>query len=209
MSHKKINDLKTLNESIKLQYELTSKELQSTKEELVKKNKEADKYKKLYNKQIEPVVANKWNLKETSKASANDLKKVTKGTGLEGLEQAYVEAERKYGVSAIFLLALTAHESSWGKSYRAVYQNNLTGYNVTSDEAKGKKFASKESSILETAKLLGQEYLDKDGLFYTGSYDIYTINKTYCPVGGFSWSKDIVKIMNQTVDKINKGKGKG
>ncbi|GAA0071776.1 hypothetical protein UT300003_33010 [Clostridium sardiniense] len=115
-----------------------------------------------------------------------------------------MKAEQKYSVNAIFLLSLTAHESYWGKSERAVKQNNLTGYNVTSDEAEGKNFNSKEHSIMATAELLGKEYLTPKGLFYTGGYDIYRVNAIYCPVGGNTWSDDIVSIAEESLNKINK-----
>lgn len=120
------------------------------------------------------------------------------------MEKSYVEAEKKYSVNAIFLLSLTAHESYWGKSPRAVNQNNLTGYDVTSDEAKGRNFNSKEHSILKTAELLGKEYLTPKGLFYTGGYDIYRVNSLYCPVGGTTWSDDIIAIAEESITKINK-----
>ena len=119
------------------------------------------------------------------------------------MESAYIEAENKYNVNAIFLLALSVHESFWGKSDRAINQNNITGYNVTSDSANGKDYNSKEECLLDTAKLLGEEYFSSKGLFYKGSLDIYTINKTYCPVGGYTWSDDIVNIANDSVLKIN------
>ena len=204
MLYEKINNLKFLNESIKAEQKVMTQQLKIHKEKLKQKDKEVEKYKKLYLEETQPVYFDKWNLKEKSNASVSDLRKVTKGTGLEGLEEAYVKAEKEYGVSAIFLLALSAHESYWGKSDRAIYQNNLTGYDVTSDEAQGRSFYSKEYSILETAKLLGKEYLSKDGLFFGGSLDIYTVNKTYCPVGGTTWSDDIVNIANEAVEKIDR-----
>ena len=116
----------------------------------------------------------------------------------------FTQAEEQFNVNAIFLLSLCAHESYWGKSKRACEQNNLTGYDVTGDEAQGKTFDSKEQSILTTAKMLGKEYLSVGGLFYVGKLDIYSVNSIYCPVGGNTWSDDIVSIADETVKKINK-----
>ena len=107
----------------------------------------------------------KTNLKSKSGVDAVTLNKVLKGTGLSGLGDAYVQAEKTYGVNAIFLISLTAEESGWGRSRRALEDNNLSGFEVYNDSAQGARFNSKHDSIMITGKLLGNSYLKSDGKY--------------------------------------------
>ena len=155
-----------------------------------------------YQKEISPVTFNSSNLLTASNATPAKLEVALKGTGLEGLGNTYVQAEEKYGVNAIFLVALTAEESGWGNSNRARTQNNLSGYAVYSASAKGTTFSSKEESILATAKLLSEEYLNINGNYYNGT-SASSVNTRYCPEDGGNWSSHITTIANQIVSKIN------
>lgn len=125
-----------------------------------------------------------------------------KGTGLEGLGSWYLKAEQVYGVNAIFLVALTAQESTWGTSNRAVTQNNLSGYAVYSDSAEGATFDSKGESIMDTAKLIGEKYINPDGEYYNGT-SVASVNIRYCPGDRGHWSSSITKIAYDLVNKIN------
>src|SRR3712207_8956731 len=84
---------------------------------------------------------------------------------MEGLEYAFLEAEHKYKVNALFLVGLVATESNWGGSSRANRSNNLTGYSVYSASSRGASFNSKGDCILRTASLLDTEYLSPSGLY--------------------------------------------
>lgn len=130
------------------------------------------------------------------------LEKGLKGTGLEGLGKWYLEAEKKYGVNAIFLVALTAQESSWGNSNRARTQNNLSGFAVYSDDAAGVTFTSKGESIMKTAKLIGEKYINSNGEYYNGA-SVRAVNIKYCPNDGWHWSQNITQIAYDLVRKIN------
>ena len=97
-----------------------------------------------------------------------------------------------------FLMGIAAHESAWGTSRRAREDNNLTGYGVTSDSAKGINKATKEEGLLTTAKTLHEKYLTAGGSYYAGT-SAEDVNKHYC-VGG-EWAAAVVndayQLMNQ------------
>lgn len=122
---------------------------------------------------------------------------------LKGLEQSFIDAERQYGVNAIFLLGIVSQESSYGTSNRAINDNNLAGIEVYSNLSKGKLFNSKSECVFHIAKLLSKDYLN-NGKYYKGK-DIYSINDTYCvtPHDKYEWSKNIINISNKYVDEIN------
>lgn len=155
-----------------------------------------------YKKEISPVKFDDWNLHVPSNGTIRKLEKGLKGTGLEGLGEWYLKAEQTYGVNAIFLMALTAQESGWGNSNRAKTQNNLSGYAVYSSSSKGTTFSSKEESIMATAKLIAEEYINSEGAYYNGT-SVADVNIKYCPDDGGYWSRSIIKIAYNLVDKIN------
>ncbi|MFR7391797.1 MAG: glucosaminidase domain-containing protein [Anaerostipes hadrus] len=74
------------------------------------------------------------------------------GTALYADAKAYVKAEEKYHVNAVFLMGIAAHESAWGTSRRAREDNNLTGYGVTSDMPKELIRQPKKKDFLATAR---------------------------------------------------------
>ena len=142
---------------------------------------------------IENVYFNPNNLTETSNANVARLNALLKGTALSGLGASYKQAEEEFGVNAIFLMSLTAEESGWGRSRRAREDNNMSGFEVYNDAAKGARFDSKHESIMVTGKLLSKHYLNPNGKYYKGK-DIYAVNKTYCPVNGYTWANNITRI---------------
>lgn len=113
-----------------------------------------------------------------------------------------MKAEQTYGVNAIFLMALTAQESAWGTSYRARTQNNLSGYAVYSSDAEGVTFGSKGESIMATAKLIAEDYINSSGIYYKGA-SVASVNIRYCPNDGGHWSSNIIQIAYDLVSKIN------
>lgn len=198
---KKNNNLKKETEKLKSD----NSTLKKTNKNLEKKNRELQaSYDKLYKKhqeEIRPVSYNKSNVTSKSYASANDLEKVLAKTGLQGLGYAYVQAEKEYGVNAIFLLSITALESGWGTSNRARRDNNLSGFEVYNARSRGAVFSSKEESIMTTARLLSTHYLVKDGKNYHG-LSARAVNIDYCPDGGY-WSGKVNEIASEIVSRIN------
>jgi beta-N-acetylglucosaminidase len=111
-----------------------------------------------------------FSLKQPSGLTADIINKVLDGTPLEGLGDAYIKAEKETGVSALFLLGVSVHESKWGNSKFARERNNIFGYKAyDSDPDKTEWFSSKEECILVVAKSLSENYLVADGKYYNGT----------------------------------------
>ena len=119
------------------------------------------------------------NVLEVSHVTVEDLYSVLEGTALYDLAPIYVEAENLYGVNALFIVALTALESGWGTSDRAVYDNNLTGFGVYTDDSVGINATSKRENILMTTSWLKEAYLTEGGKYHNG-FSVYSINIRYC-----------------------------
>lgn len=157
------------------------------------------------------------NLTKPSGLEPDNINKIIEGTNIEGMGYTFCEAERLYGVNALFLLALTKQESNWGESKFGNDRNNLTGYNAwTNKPSRATVFNSKDESVYQTAKLLSDLYLKPGSTYYNGK-SIYAVNVNYCqdrygnPLE--SWSSGISSIMeklggeiqnNQKVMKIDK-----
>lgn len=169
-------------------------------EVLKKKDKELKEIQKKYYEELKPVSFDCNNIRTKSNATVRDMTVALKNTGLQGLESAYVEAEKKYGVNAIALASLTIEESGWGNSARAKNQNNLSGFEVYSDDSVGKIFDSKEESILTTAKILSRDYLDSKGIYHKGC-SLKDINFYYS--ASPYWASNITSIAKDLVSKIN------
>lgn len=113
---------------------------------------------------------------------------------LKPFAQHFVEAEYEYGINAIFLSAIAAHESGWATSGLAVYNNNLFGVKGGSGY---QSYDSKRDSIFYTAELLRDHYIP-----YGVSVD--TINRKYCPGDGGAWSDAVDSIAWSLMSSINK-----
>lgn len=134
-----------------------------------------------------------------SNLTTDKAKIMLKGTDLYECADYFIECEEKYGVNAIAMISLAAHESGWGKSRRAKEDNNLTGYGVYSDSSKGINTDKKEDNLLMTAKQLKNNYLTK-GAKYNNGQSIYAVNKKYSVTK--TWALQITKIGYKLMDKI-------
>ena len=93
-------------------------------------------------------------------------------------------------------------------SDRAKNDNNLSGYAVYNNSAKGAKFDTKHDSIMATAKLLRDYYLTPDGECFNG-YSVVDVNKKYCFLQDgetidFNWATQVTSIAKDLVYKANK-----
>jgi uncharacterized FlgJ-related protein len=86
------------------------------------------------------------------------------------------------------LTAISALESSWGKSDLAKRKNNIFGLKTK------KYFDTKTQCIDETASFLSQHYLSEDGKYFNG-YTLEAINVRYCELR--DWSMKIKELMKQ------------
>ena len=96
----------------------------------------------------------------------------------------FIAAEKKYGVNAVFLAAVAALESGWGRY--CFRQNNIFGWS-------GKDFESKEECIDFVASKLKEHYLSEGGKYYNGK-TIEGIN--VCYNGNDFWAEKIKEIMS-------------
>ena len=141
-----------------------------------------------------------FSLNQPSGLTADIINKVLDGTSLEGLGDAYIKAEKETGVSALFLLGVSVHESKWGNSKFARERNNIFGFkSYDSDPNKTAWFSSKEECILVVAKYLSENYLVADGKYYNGT-TLQAVNKRYA--SDKSWYLKVNNVMEVIASKI-------
>jgi LysM repeat protein len=84
--------------------------------------------------------------------------------------QAFCDAENRYDLNSIFIVAHAAIESAWGTSFFARKRNNLFGFNaVDSDPDLANSYASQRVSILDYADFLDRHYLHAGQIFFNGA----------------------------------------
>lgn len=133
---------------------------------------------------------NAYDVRERSNVTESQMANLLSNTGLSDVSWVFTFAEDTFGVNALFLLGITALESGWGTSHRAVNHNNLTGYNIVSDSSVY-TFPSRADSVLATAKLLAKDYLDENGRYYNG-FSVQSVNEKYC--ANNDWSDKVIAI---------------
>lgn len=89
-----------------------------------------------------------------------------------------IDAENIYGINAFVLSSIAILESQHGRSNFSKDLNNLTGYAAYDGTGTAQRFDSKSDGLYKTAKLLSQEYVDQDGMYYTGPC-LSSINTLY------------------------------
>lgn len=113
------------------------------------------------------------NIKTKSGLSADQLaaaeKAISPGNGYTSF-QGFIDAENKYGISALFILAHADIESAHGTSYYAKTRNNLFGFNaIDSDPNQASSYASQATSIDFYANFLNKYYLTPGAVYYNGA----------------------------------------
>lgn len=203
----KENQLMSSRDNVISELEKIKKEKDSKEKELKELKDLKDNLEQLMKRKTEAIGFNPSDLLQKSNVSVDDMVTMLKGTALEELAPIYIEAENLYGVNAVFLASLTAQESGWGTSKRAVEDNNLTGFGVYSNSSTGINANSKRNNILQTAKWLKEQYLTPGASLYTG-LSIKDVNSKYCMgsdgLADYNWSENITKIGNGLISKINK-----
>ncbi len=113
---------------------------------------------------------------------------------LYSLADDFIAAEEKYGVNAVFLAAVAALESGWGKS--CFRENNIFGWS-------GKSFSSKEECIDFVAGKIAENYLSEDGKYHNGK-TLSGVN--VCYNGNSFWEEKIAGIMAMISRKCSEQK---
>ena len=62
-----------------------------------------------------------------SGCTVSDLRKITKGTKMEGCEQTILDVEKQYQINAFFICSVALTETGMGKAGVGVSRNNLFG----------------------------------------------------------------------------------
>jgi beta-N-acetylglucosaminidase len=111
------------------------------------------------------------DLRVQSNVSNEWIDNFFKGTPLEGYGRAFTIAERVYGVNAIMLAKMAAHESAYGTSKIARCKNNLFGFMAYDADAYeyAKRFDTVEDCLNNVAKYITENYLDSDGKYHNGT----------------------------------------
>ena len=132
---------------------------------------------------------------ERTNLSYDEITNIIAGTGIEGCEDAIMEIEEKYGINALFTIALAGVESGWGSSWLAEERNNLFGicaYDSNTDAATF--FASKADCIRYWGKLIAFEYFDE------GCTTLEAINEYYA--SNPNWASDVRSIMSSMLSEV-------
>ena len=108
------------------------------------------------------------DLRKPTNYTAEELDKVyslmnIKGSRLAGKGAIFKEAEERYQINALYLIAHSAIESSWGRSQIAKDKNNFFGiaaYDTTPYDS-AKSFDNVDKGILGAAKWIRENYYDE------------------------------------------------
>jgi hypothetical protein len=117
-------------------------------------------------------------------------------TPLPKLGGAFMDAERKYGVNARFLLAAAMHESGWGTSSISLYKHNLFGYNAY-DRDPGRyatAFDSYAGGIDAVARFMKEAYLTPSGRWWGGQPTLRSMQRCWSSSG--RWGVSVSRIAN-------------
>lgn len=132
-----------------------------------------------------------FDITKPSAVTAYELNQVFHNTPMHDLGAAFIQAELKTGLNAIFLSAIAVHESSWGHSTLASEKNNLFGFGAYDhDPSLALSFDSKSTCVMHVANFLRTHYIDGT---YSRGHAIADINKLYA--SDQTWSKKIFSIM--------------
>ncbi len=139
------------------------------------------------------------DLRQPSYITAAQLDAYFKGFPMAGLGQAFVAAEAKYGVNAVYLAAHAAWESDYGRSAIASQKKNLFGYGASGSDAfqNAKSFPSFEASIDFVTGFVARQYLNPAGQYYGGAPSLRGMNVHYA--ADPNWMNGIAAIMNEIV----------
>ena len=123
---------------------------------------------------------------------------------LKGKGQAFIDAQNKYNISALVLLAICGAETSYGTDGSAVERNNFANIEKESNasyDGRWRKFNSVEDCIMELARLLRENYVDSPGKGKVAHLTkLYQIGPKFCPAkedgSGAGWAKLVQNCMN-------------
>lgn len=139
------------------------------------------------------------NDKLTSKSniSKDKLDLLLKGTNLEGLSDCILENENKYNINAALITSIIINNSDYGRSERAIINNNLSNMGAYDYNDLGYKYETKEECIEDLYKTLAENYLNPNGMYYEGE-TIEAISIHFC--NDNEWVKSINNLFNNILN---------
>lgn len=140
------------------------------------------------------------NLRQLSNLTIEEYELMLENTNLKGLGSTLVEIENTYHINGLYMLGLSALESSFGNSNIAKTKNNITGYCAYDrNTSKATKFDSYRDCLIATAKLLDKYYLTENACYFNG-YSAKAIDVKYCT--DREHANKIIKIVNELIKKL-------
>ena len=176
---------------------LKDKKLLLAKQETERIRQETEKIKQEAERIANLPKFNPYNLTEKSNIDKDKAKVLLEGSALQTAAGAYVYAEEVYGVNAIFLMALTSHESGHGRSALAIERNNIGG--VKDSNGNWKYYSDWGECIMHIARFISNSYLNEDGIYYNGK-SIWAVNINYC-LDSSPWADMINNLAMELVNK--------
>ncbi|MBR6127222.1 glucosaminidase domain-containing protein [bacterium] len=162
-----------------------------------------DHWSKMTDEQMKQVYGDySTDITELYTGTAEKLDKFLDSTGsklLKNKGSVFMEAQRKYGISALVLIAICGIESTYGTKGK-----NNAYYNVAnrrSGRNSFKHYNNVDEAIMDLARDLRQNYVDnppeKKGAHLT---KIYQVNARYCPVQADNntgiWASGVTRCLN-------------
>ena len=172
--------------------------------EIIQREKAEALQRELENERKKNVKFNSYDVTQVSGITYDEMKEVLSESHYSNfaeISDAFVGAEREYGVNAFFLVAIAGLESGWNTSDRAKNgRNNIIGMAVYDDNSYGYTYESKYHCIMDLAKQLNAYYLTSGAEHYNGTRTS-EINKKYS--SDKNWYKKVDKIGDELVEIYN------
>jgi hypothetical protein len=148
---------------------------------------------------IDNVKFDSYDIGVPSGITHEEMANVLKGSGFEEFSDAFVDAERAYGVNAFALAAIPGLESGWNRSGRAHDGgNNIVGMNVPHNASRGSVYNSKYQCIMDLARQLRTYYLTPGATYYNG-VSTSKVNIKYS--AATDWYKQVDTIGDELMQK--------
>lgn len=109
------------------------------------------------------------NVSKITNLKLEDMHLLTEGTWWSGYEESLYYLEQRYGINAIFAMAVSSLESGGGTSALARQSNNYYGLMT------GNKYASRFDCTMYFGDLMNRKYVGNSKI------SVYSIGPKYCP----------------------------
>lgn len=196
-----LKDMKQIKETLDTKVNEMNQELENLHKDIELKESENNNLRQQITDMTKSVSFNPTNVSQPSGVTVYHMKKALNGTEMHSFAEAFVQAEKDYGVNAFFLAGVVALESGWATSNRARNgSNNLTGHAVYNDTSAGTYFSSPEECVLITARDISRDYLSENGIYNNG-LSVDGVNTKYS--ASDDWDSKVTSIAYSLLEKAN------